>query len=74
MVNSPCLVSLLVVDFLDPLLARVSAINSLGIIVRDIGDLTRLRYRVLVIVNEFDELTSLLISHLYVLTYHVFDC
>ena len=71
MVDPPGLVSLLVVDFLDPLFAGVGAIDCLCVVIRDICDLTGLCNGILVFMNKFDQLTSLLIGHLDVLAYHI---
>ena len=43
-VNAPGLVPLFVVDLLNPLLPGISSVNGLGIVVRNVGELTSLGY------------------------------
>ena len=60
----------MIIDFVYSLLALVSAINCLGVVVRDICSLAGLRDRVAFFVNQSDEFSSLIVGDLDILPYH----
>lgn len=60
----------MVVYFLDPTFPQVSAVDSLSVVVGDLGGLAGPRDGVVLIMDEPDEFASLLVRHLHVLSYH----
>ena len=70
-VVSSGLISLLVVYLLNPLLSSISTIDGLGIVIGNVSSLARSSDGVVMLVDEFDELLSLVVSDLDVLADHV---
>ena len=64
------LVPLRVVDLFDSFFLHVGPVDSLGVVVGNIGELGGLGNGVLVLVDKFDKLVSLFICYLNVLAYH----
>ena len=64
------LVSLRVVDLFDTFLFQVGPVDSLSVIVWDVGRLSGLGNGVFVLVDKLNKLISLFICYLNVLAYH----
>ena len=64
------LVPLLIIDFLDPILFYIGAIDGFGVVVRDLGCFGSLCYGVVVVVDQANQFTTLLIGDLDVLSDH----
>lgn len=70
MVSASGLIPLLVVYLFDSLFPGVCSVYRFGVVVRDVGCLAGSGDGVVVFVNEFHEMTSLLVGDLHVLAYH----
>jgi hypothetical protein len=64
------LVALVIIDFVDPLFALVSAIYRLGIVVGDVSGLTGLGDGISLFVDQSDEFPPLFVGDLDILPDH----
>lgn len=69
-VSSSGLISLFVVNLSHSLFPGVGAIDCLGIVIRNVGGLAGSGDGVVLLVDQFDQETSLLVGDLNVLAYH----